>query len=272
MKLSLHEMQNRFRDLMFDSAKGIENPPDDITGLFESGDIPLPDRLAVYRNNVIGSLREVLVNHYPSVTKMVGDEFMAAMATQYVFKNIPQHGCLNTYGHDFPEFIRSFPPAASLPWLADLARIESAMNAAYYAKDAPALKTEELTGLSEEDLINTRLTLHPSAFLIHSDYPINAIRDYALSDGQGDTPSMDETMPTYLLVVRTIFKNQVIPLAAEEFMFLDLCRSKKTLGDALEDTQKEFQGFDFSSFLQKHIHLETFCSLSANRLTEHTKT
>ncbi|MEI8634117.1 DNA-binding domain-containing protein [Vibrio sp. PP-XX7] len=44
-------------------------------------------RFSVYRNNVFSSLIDVLGEIYPICKMVVGDEFFAALAYQYVLKN-----------------------------------------------------------------------------------------------------------------------------------------------------------------------------------------
>ena len=66
------------------------------------------------------------------------------------------------YGDDFPVFIGGFAPAADVPYLSDVARLERAWSEAYHALDACSLQTQVLSRASPAALLNKRVTLHPS--------------------------------------------------------------------------------------------------------------
>jgi len=98
-------------------------------------------RFAVYRNNLIVSLVDALADTYPVVQEMVGVEFFRAMAREFVRVQPPASPVLAHYGAGFAEFIEDFPPAADLPYLPDLARLELMRVEVYHAADdTPALR------------------------------------------------------------------------------------------------------------------------------------
>jgi hypothetical protein len=106
---------------------------------------PAGRRFDVYRNNVFVGLIEALERRYPVCRTLVGEEFFRAMARLYVELSPPRSPVLLTYGSDFAEFVETFPPAASLPYLADVVRLENALVAAFHARDAEPLSTEAST-------------------------------------------------------------------------------------------------------------------------------
>src|SRR5687768_8615978 len=74
-------------------------------------------RFAVYRNNVVVGLVDALASRFPVVERVVGAEFLRAMARLYVAAEPPRSPLLFRYGDTFPAFVEGFPPAAALPWL-----------------------------------------------------------------------------------------------------------------------------------------------------------
>ena len=100
---------------------------------------PSAKRFAVYRNNVVVGLTEALQANFPAVCRIVGEEFFQAMARAYVVFEAPVSPILLDYGDGFASFIAEFEPAASLPYLADVARIERAWTQAYNAPEAVSL-------------------------------------------------------------------------------------------------------------------------------------
>src|SRR5262249_3240444 len=123
----LAERQRDFAEALL-NAGGITPP-----GLVGPDGIASSRRFAVYRNNVVTSLIGTLKDNYRAVHRIVGSEFFGAMAAQFVTANLPQSPIMLDYGAGFAEFIARFEPAATLPYLPDVARIERAWIEAYHA-------------------------------------------------------------------------------------------------------------------------------------------
>ena len=135
---------------------------------------PLARRFAIYLNNVHHGLAQALGDAYPVVRRLVGNDFFSAMARLYVAENLPRTRGLTQYGDRFPAFLRRFPPARTLPYLAHVARLERAALEALHAADAPAA-TAELLLARGEALAETPLPLHPAVRLVASRHPALAI-------------------------------------------------------------------------------------------------
>ncbi len=87
---------------------------------------------------------------FPAVERIVGEEFFQAMARAYVLAEPPRSPVLMDYGTTFADFIAGFAPAASLPYLPDVARIERAWREAYHAEDAEPLGPEAFAGIGAD--------------------------------------------------------------------------------------------------------------------------
>jgi hypothetical protein len=81
-------------------------------------------RLAIYRANAAASVAAALSGAYPVLRQVVGDGFFAGLARGYQRDAPSTSGDLTDYGEHFAGFIDGFPHARSLPYLADLARLE----------------------------------------------------------------------------------------------------------------------------------------------------
>lgn len=143
---------------------------------FIVADGPTPsERLAIYRSTVIGTLTTALRLSYPAVFRLVGAEFFEGAARIFI-DNEPPHGAyLDEYGAAFPEFLARFPPATSLSYLPEAARLEWAVSRAFHAPDNAAL---DLSCLSEVDPTSRdRIVFvpHPSVGLVQAGYPVDAI-------------------------------------------------------------------------------------------------
>ena len=88
---------------------------------------------------------------YPAVRRLVGAEFFAGMAAQYIAAHPPRSACLNDYGGAFATFLAGFLPAAGLAYLPGVARLEWAVNRALHAPSAVALNVAALAGIDPQD-------------------------------------------------------------------------------------------------------------------------
>jgi putative DNA-binding protein len=95
------------------------------------GNILAPaDRLSIYRNTSRIALTNALRLNFPAVHRLVGEDFFEAAADAFITREPPHTAWLDLYGESFPEFLRSFEPAAALLYLPDVARLERAVGRA----------------------------------------------------------------------------------------------------------------------------------------------
>lgn len=242
--MRLNDIQERFHDHMLRAAPDIDA---DFAGLFAASETDLPERLRIYRDNIMLGLLGVLNEHYPAVRALVGDAFMDQMGRDFIRQNPPQEGCLSFYGAEFPAFIAGFAPAAGLAYLPDVARLERALLNAEQASDDDALQPEELGGLNTDGEIY--LPLRACVSLLRSSYPVAAIRDYALDPDRHALPDI-HSGGTCLLVTRRLFKGEAHVIEEADNHLLAALAARQPLGEALEITLQHFPEFDFAGFLQ----------------------
>jgi hypothetical protein len=144
-------------------------------GLVDPQGRAAPRRFDVYRNNVTLGLIRVLEAGFPATRALVGDAFFAAMAGEYARACPPQTRIMMLYGDDFADFIAQFPPAASLGYLPDVARLEQAIRLSYHAADAMRIDPLVFATLSEADLQMLRLRFAPAVRIVASPWPILGI-------------------------------------------------------------------------------------------------
>ena len=133
-------------------------------------------RFAVYRNNMRHSLGRALAAQFPVVEALVGAEFFAAMAQVFIARFPPRGPVLHEWGEMFPGFVARFPPAATLPWLGCVARLERTRLLASHDADAAPMPPDALgQALAQADLARLRVRLHPSVRMFASPHPALAI-------------------------------------------------------------------------------------------------
>src|SRR5215468_10179213 len=138
-------------------------------------------RYNVYRNNVTVSLIDALAAVYPAVQRITGAEFFRAMARFHIRARPPTSPLLFEYGRDFPDFVEQYEHARTMPWLADVARIERAWLDAYHAADAEPLRAAMLGAVAPERLADVVLTAHPATRIVRS--PFSAVTIFAANRG-----------------------------------------------------------------------------------------
>ncbi len=193
----------------------------------------LPDqrRFAVYRNNVTVSLTEALAATFRAVTALTGEEFFKAMAREYVRMSPPRSQLLMHYGEDFPSFIEGFPPAAGLPFLGDVARLDRAWLAAYHAADVPPLDVAALAAVPHDQLPLVRFKAQPATALVTSAYPVVNLWQAARS---GDASArIDPDLSQTALVTRPDIEVKVAPLRHGEAECIASLIAGETLGQAM---------------------------------------
>jgi hypothetical protein len=80
---------------------------------------------------------DALQANYPAVTRLVGEDWFRAAAAAYASTNPPRTPMLVEYGASFPDFLTSFAPAAELPYLPAVARLDRFWTECHVAPDEP---------------------------------------------------------------------------------------------------------------------------------------
>lgn len=152
-------------------------------GLADGHGGPAGRRFAVYRNNVAVGLTEAVLEGFPTLRALMGDEALRAVAAPFLRAHPPASPMMFRYGAAMPDFLDDFPPLAHLGYLPDVARLDLALRAAYHAADATPLDPARLSALPPEALAGARLHLAPALRLIRSPWPLYQIWQLAHEDG-----------------------------------------------------------------------------------------
>ena len=230
---SLRELQRAFKAALLDGgAQAI------LGSIREGGGLSAAQRLQVHRNTATLLLAEALTANVPATARMVDERFFAYAAAGFLRRHPPRQPRLAEYGRELPEFLAAFEPAAGLPWLADLARLERIMLDCQEAPEVRALVAEDLSDLTPDHIAELRLPWRPAAGLLASPWPVDALRDYALHGGEGRAPSLQDG-PVRLLIRRTADGVAARRLGADEYALLDRIGSGLSLAEALDGLATE---------------------------------
>ena len=191
-------------------------------------------RLQIYRNHAVITLTDALKATYPVVCRLVSDGFFAYAAHEFIREHLPQRPCLAEYGADFADFLAEFPPCRNLGYLADIARLEWAINEALHAEDVASITRGELTRVSVADAQRLVLSLHPGLRLLESRWPIERIWRANQVDGDPDLEIDLDSGGVRLQVHRRGDRVVLSSLTACEFAFLQALADGVLLADAAE--------------------------------------
>jgi hypothetical protein len=199
-----------------------------------------PAGIAVYRNNVFRNLTGALLLTYPAILRLVGGAFFAEAAARFVTDNPPRSADLYEYGQDFACFLEGFAPARTLPYLADVARLEFAVCRALHARRAVPLDAAAFAALSRDAPEEVRLAPHPALALLRLGTPAQAIWRAALeADEAARTACLGAIDPAsggeHLAVVNPNGAVEVLALDAASHALAERLAAGMELGEALDD-------------------------------------
>jgi hypothetical protein len=194
-----------------------------------------PSVLTIYRNTSLGTLTRALATAFPAVRALVGEDFFEAAAQQFIRAEPPATACLDDYGARFADFLAQFPPAAGIAYLADVARLEWAVNRALQAPDGPVLELAALAGVEPAHVSNLRFEPHRSVAVLQLASPADAIWRAVLDQDQAAMAALDPAAgPVWLLIERCESGVQVRRMAAGSARFTQRLCAGQTLQAALE--------------------------------------
>jgi hypothetical protein len=217
-------------------------------------------RYDVYRNNVTASLVDALAAIYPAVQRITGVEFFRAMARFHLRATPPTSPLLFEYGRDFPAFIEGYEYAQSMPWLADVARIERAWLDAYHAAEAVPLAAEALALVPPEKIGALVFVPHPASRIVRSTFP--AVTIFAANRHNGPIEPIRCTEPQDALVTRPdvdVVVRRLPPGGAE---FLLSLASGNALGTAVATALGTDPDFDIAAAIAGIVEAGAFSSVA----------
>ena len=233
-------------------------------GVFSSNGAEPASRFAVYRNNVHSALINALAAAYPVARQLVGDEFFRAMAGLYVQAHPPISPLISEYGGTFADFIQAFEPASSVPYLADVARLERLRVRAYHAADCQVLDQhsvlEQLQGCAQ--LGQLRVRLHPSLATLESSYAVVSV--WAAHQTDGAVASLNPWYAQGALVLRQGLTVKVFAVDSGSVTFINRLNQGAGLEMAIADALQAATEFDLHQCLTllishdaiTHLHLQ----------------
>ena len=242
----------------------------------EAAPSPLVERLrrqpgfAVYRNTVMKGCIDALQANYPTLERLVGDEWLRAAAAVFARGQLPSQPSLLLYGEQFPAFLATFEPAREIPYLADVARVDRLWTEAHAAADAPLLDATALAALPPADMSAFGLRLHPAARWNWSDdWPIHTLWSRNRSHDADPGAPLD-WIGEGVLVTRPLGPVHVEALARGGVALLDACRSGRSIEGAVQCALDAQAAIDLAALVQQLLQAGAFAGLQPIAIEEST--
>ncbi len=250
---------------MFKNAMKLQDLQHDFFARISARDVP-SGRMEVYRTNYYEGLTAVLKGVYPTVEALVGEQFFYHMVQIFIEKHVPHSVNMDAYGEELAAFIDGFEHAGTVPYLADVARLDWLFHCAELAPYAPVADSAQFSDIPPQQYEHVRLKIHPSVMLFESRFPVASI--YRMAQGeQGEEGEelldLSVAQGERVVVVRPFLKTQIVPLKSVEYVFLKTLIKTQTLPPSFEAAMAEDETFDFAHAMRRVIDYGVFCGFIA---------
>jgi hypothetical protein len=249
-------------------------------GICENG-VPRDKRFAIYKNTIYVSLINSLRSSFPLTASLLGNNNFKILARDYITAYPPTIPHLIEYGDGLATFIRHYAKIQDdAPSLSQIAHCEYLMNIAYIADNSIPLSAHDLTNLSEESLLSTRLKIRKSTFVSPplNDYSYHlllahkygTIGDNALSSPppalphDGGTQDDNNNNDNYILIVKTGLSVTIHPFSHAGKIFLSHLIDGLALANATEKILTSFPDINFQELFAHCLTYGCFEKINGN--------
>lgn len=168
--MNLEDIQNDFIDAFFN-----KNLKDAAVHVKSDDTLTAEQRVGIYRGSVHGILTKTLEQTFPVCKMLVGEQFFDKITSVFIDQYPPTTTFFADFGGDMPTFLDNFEPAKSVPFLADMAKLEWFRKVAWSTPLQETSDFSKLAEIPESDQANLIFKLAPSLQLFESSYRIDHI-------------------------------------------------------------------------------------------------
>lgn len=158
--------------------------------------------LGIYHHAYRARLQETLRDSFGHTLLYLGDEWFDALSAEFIEANPSASANLRWYGATYPDWLAQRLSAGSNlgdhPEVAEIARLDWTMRAAFDGLDAPVLALADVAALAPEDWATVVFKPHPTLALIS--LRCNTLSLWHALDQERDVPPV-EALPSPMDVV-----------------------------------------------------------------------
>lgn len=214
--------------------------------------------LGVYRANAGAHAERALASACPTLAALIGPEALAGLARTVWAAQPPQRGDLAEFATAVPAFVEADAQLADWPYLADVARLDLAVQRIERAAEAPA-QPAGLALLAETDPSGLWLRPRDGLLLLRSRFPVASIwQAHRTPEPEAALAMLDLTQPEAALVWRDGWRGAVAALTPAAAGFTAALLGGADLGTALDAADA---GFDFTAWLTQALQQQWFIAV-----------
>ena len=194
------------------------NAATDLAPEFARGGFDPLRRFNICRNNTFASLTATLLSVFPVTASLLGDGYFRFVAAGYVKGNPPTEPRLVRYGATFADFLGRLADLRTMPFVADVARLEWLIAEAL---DAPIVQPRTLAEFTSYGAASVpEISLQPSLRLLFSRWP--ALDIWSAHQPRGDLESLSKVRrrPERIALWRSHDSIRFLRLGAAHYAFL----------------------------------------------------
>ncbi|WP_286828497.1 MULTISPECIES: DNA-binding domain-containing protein [Kordiimonas] len=172
---------------------------DSLLGAIKDDHLGPAARLRIHQNNFRESLSEALLGIFPLCQALVGELFLRQALRHFVLEYPPVDAALYAYGRDVADFFGIYSAAKSVPYLADVARLEWYTHELANAEEAVVY--EDITAAQAAHEAGMDFALHDNARVLDSNFPIYDLWQALSGQITPDDLNIEDDGQTILLVL-----------------------------------------------------------------------
>lgn len=226
---------------------------------FRSEHLPEGEALSIYRNHHRISLCAALAMTFQTVSLLIGEQAFSVLAWRFLLARPPMQPCVSEYGAEFSCFLEMEPLVKDLPYLADVARLDWAINVARGASDTPSLDAEAMSAMAPDQMAELRVEPHPSMTLLHSRYPLLDIFRLARAGEEGEPLSLDAGGGWLMIARRDGL--MINPIASDVVGAFEKMKN----GDSMSSVCEELDEAALSKFVAEYLLSGAFIERQIDR-------
>ncbi|ASK34945.1 HvfC/BufC N-terminal domain-containing protein [Alloalcanivorax mobilis] len=213
----------------------------------------------VYRNTLLKACVDALQANFPTVARLVGEPWFRAAALVYARTSPPNDPRLYLYGDGFADFLAGFEPAAGLPYLAGVARLDRGWSEAHVAADRSCLAAALVAEQTPDALAARVLSPHPAArWHWFDDQPVFTL--WSANREQRAVPEPLHWRGEGALLTRPGAEVRWQALGVAGVFFLNACAEGLPLAAAAERALKHKPGTDLATLLATLLKAGAFAA------------
>ena len=178
--LSLRELQARF---FYSIARPVSPGGEEWQGfdpllvqsIQSQGQLGPQDRLDIYAQMYCARLLDALIQDFPRLSAVVGDEQFRSLGRTYLRQYPSTHPSLNYLSVHFAEFLTTQAVSSILPFLPELARLERARVDVFEAPDREVLCLEDLQRIEADAWATIRFPVIPALKILTCEWPVQLV-------------------------------------------------------------------------------------------------